>query len=246
MKNIILEIPKVFPNESELADMILAEMNLPTSLEQLGRKRQAEREGTLSYMNQDLRGIKSAVVQAQIYNTINPLVDLKTLCKTERPQVEQALKKVAQKYNEHITRLINEFPQLANVAWNVFRRTFFVDECLIDSALNPTRRLNAEMEEMGKLLNKALEQQGILEKKLTTDKEFAENYIPFNQTRLPIGISQAIKLPLILRTVSHDPWYPFGLGIGRYAFTKPEEETGDIFQTPWDLRQTRIPLLRVG
>jgi len=246
MKNTIPEIPKVFPNESELADMILAEMNLETSLEQTGRKIQAEREGTFSYMSRDHEGVKSAAAQAQVYDAINPLVDLKILCKQERAQVEQALKKVAQKYNEHIKRLIKEFPQLASIAWNVFRRTFFVDECLIDNALNPSRKLSQEVEEAEHLLRKELARRGILELKLATDRDLAENYIILNQTRLPTGISQAIKSPLVLRTISHDPWYPFGLGIGRYAFTKPDEETGDIFQTPWDLTQKEIPLLRTG
>jgi hypothetical protein len=234
MDSSISEVQKLFPNEHELADLILSEMGLQTSLEQVGRKVQASYRRSISYVSGDKEGVEGASAEIEVYREINPLNDLKLLYEREKVKVEQALTTISKRHNQYLEKLIQKFPKLTNIMWEVFKRTRFIDENTANLALNP----NPEE------IKRARQRPYCIVSE--TDEEFTSRYLWLNSIHLPQNIKEKLNETPALELIEFDAKYPFGLNVGRYAFAKLDQGTRDIFQTIWDLRQPQIPFFKVA
>ena len=73
----------LFPGWLDLADLVLAELGLPTSTEQAGTQFRASYRANYAFITGDVKAAKAADTEANIYGDINPLRDFQLLSSKE-------------------------------------------------------------------------------------------------------------------------------------------------------------------
>jgi len=215
------ENPTLFPGPTCLADLILAELGLPTSSDLSAARHRASFSGHYAFCNGDKEKTKSADFEASLYLDINPLRDVQMLYQREKERTLQALTNITKKHDEFIKKFQSQFPKFSDLMWQVFRRTGYVASHYAQYALE-----NKDKPKSG--YKYAIEPR--------TDEERVGTYITLQSIHLPTGIEEMLKSPKDYRLVEFDKDY--FMGIGRYAFA--DKNNGNIFQTIWDMRQEKI------
>lgn len=232
----------LFPDEFQLADLVLHHLKLPTHLELLRAKNLAEYQATAAFLTQEspdefdpedeikMKGkdpkevMQSAELRLELIGNTNPFYNLQTLGISERQRVVQALKEVTLDYNDSFTHFGERFPKLRDIMWQVFRRTRFLESGMADYSMNPMHISKAVLEKCKYVRVAVSDDDFVKEYLLTCHHKISEN-----------SLGDLAKEPNY-RLVEFDKNFMFG--IGRYAFAKPNN---DIFQTIWDLRQREAP-----
>jgi hypothetical protein len=238
----------IFPNEYQLANMVLFHLKLPTSEEQMIVKRRAkyqaqmgliikhmarsEVEGSNDDLPEELKSladaekIEGALFQYSLSGQINALDDLSLLEQTERARTINALKEVTRKHDEALKRFGGKFPMFQAKMWEIFRKTREIKSHSAHYAMNKNSIIEAAIKEAKS------EGGGEYILTLETDEQWTNYY---QQQNFSWETQQLFNIEPSYRLVEFDKNYM--LGIGRYAFAKPN---GDIFQTIWDLRQKEV------
>lgn len=213
----------LFPGWLDLADLVLAELELPTSTQQAGAQFRASYRATYAFLSGDVEATKAADTEANIYGDINPLRDFQLLSSKEPERTKAALQKVTTKHDNYLREFSIRFPKFADRVWQVFRRTGFMDSHLPHSAMTQTKE-NIEKYKKYKYV-----------RVYETEEDFTEGYISGNRIHLPWSIREMLQVSSNYRFIEFDK--DFMLGIGRYAFAN---KAGDIFQNIWDVSQEKV------
>jgi len=210
----------LFPGQHCLANLILAELGLPTSNDLSAAQFKASLTGHYAFCEGDKEKTKSADFEASLYSDINPLRDVQMLYQREKERTLQALTNVTKKHDDFLRKFQGEFPKFSDLMWQVFRRTGYIASYYAEYALENKDKPKSEYKY-------AIDPR--------TDEERVGTYIALQSIHLPNGIEEMLKSPRDYRLVEFDKGY--FMGIGRYAFAG---KNNDIFQTIWDMRQEKV------